>query len=195
MQPNPPNKAALFTLLAGGLLPVIAFTLVEQYYGPVGGAIAGIGFGLAEICWELWRNGKVQKITWLSNALVLVFGLFSLWENDGAFFKLQPAALLLVFAFLLLITSFTGKPFLVALAKKQNPLIPADAEAMMTRMNFRLGIFFIVLTLVSVHAAFYWTTVAWATLKGVGLPILLGFYMLGEFIWLRIARRRAKRLG
>lgn len=193
MSPAPSKKGAALSFLVGGLLPVVAFTVVEQFYGPIGGAIAGIVFGAGEICWELWRNGRVQKITWLSNLLVLVFGVLSLWESDGTFFKLQPAALLLIFAALLFGSSFLKRPFLTALAKKQNPTLPPEAEALLTRMNFRLGFVFLILTAISVYAAFYWSTVAWATLKGVGLPVLLAIYMAGEFIWLRIQRGRAKK--
>lgn len=187
------QRGSALAFLVGGLLPVIAFAVVEQFYGAVGGAIAGIVFGAGEICWELWRTRTVQKITWLSNALVLVFGILSLWEDNGAYFKLQPAALLLVFALLLFITSWLKRPFLTALAKKQNPSIPPDAEQLLNRMNFRLGFLFLFLTAISVHAAFYWSTAAWAILKGVGLPILLAIYMAGEFIWLRISRARAKK--
>lgn len=187
-----PRGAALGFLI-GGLLPVIAFAVVEQFYGAVGGAIAGIMFGAGEICWELWRTRAVQKITWISNALVLLFGLLSLWEDNGVYFKLQPAALLLVFAILLFVSGWLRRPFLTALAKKQNALLPPEAEQLLNRMNFRLGFLFLFLTALSVHAAFYWSTAAWAVLKGVGLPVLLVIYMAGEFIWLRIARARAKK--
>jgi intracellular septation protein A len=173
----------------------VAFAVVERFYGAIGGALAGIIFGAGEICWELWRTRSVQKITWLSNALVLVFGILSLWEDNGVYFKLQPAALLLVFALLLFTTSWLKKPFLTALAKKQNPALPPEAEALLNRMNFRLGFLFLFLTAISVHAAFYWSTAAWAILKGVGLPVLLAIYMAGEFIWLRISRARAKKMG
>lgn len=176
--------------MVGGLLPVIAFTVVEQWYGPMGGAIAGIVFGGGEICWEIWRTGRVQKITWISNLLVIAFGALSLWKSNGVFFKLQPAALLLLFTVLLFVTSFTKKPFLALLAQKQNPNLPPEALALLTGMNLRLGFLFLLLTAVSVHAAFYWSTVAWATLKGVGLPVLLGIYMLIEFGWLKYSRRK-----
>lgn len=181
-------KRPMLTFLVGGLLPVVAFTVVEQFYGPIGGAIAGIAFGLGEIAWELWSAGKVQNITWLSNFLVLVFGLAALWENNGTFFKLQPAALLLVFALILFGSSALKKPFLTELARKQNPGLPPEAEAILNGMNFRLGFVFLFLTALSVHAAFYWSTMAWATLKGVGLPVLLGIYMVAEFVWLRLRR-------
>lgn len=189
------KQPSKMTFLIGGLLPVIAFTLVEQFYGAIGGAIAGIVFGLGEIGWEYRRMGKVQNITWVSNGLVLVFGLLSLWEDNGVFFKLQPAALLLLFAFLLFGSSLMKKPFLSAMARKQNPHLPVEALAFIDKLNFRLGIFFLFLTALSVYAAFYWTTVAWAFLKGIGLPILLGAYILAEVAWMRIFRRSIPKGG
>ena len=40
---NPKAQAASFFF--AGLLPVIAFTLIEEYYGTVAGLIAGMVFG------------------------------------------------------------------------------------------------------------------------------------------------------
>ena len=184
------QRPSRMAFLVGGLLPVLAFAAVEQFYGAIGGAIAGIVFGLGEVTYEYWRFRKVQRITWVSNALVLVFGGLALWEDNGAFFKLQPAALLLIFAGLLFGSSFLKRPFLTALAKKQNPNIPPEVEAVLNGMNFRLGFFMLALTALSVHSAFYWSTAAWAFLKGIGLPILLGLYILAEMAWARWRKGR-----
>jgi intracellular septation protein len=182
-------KKQLRVLLIGGLLPVAAFALVEQFYGTMGGLIAGIIFGTGEIIYEYVRDKKVSGITLASNVLVLILGLVSLWEGSGVWFKLQPAVLLVAFAVLLFATSLTGKPFLLALALKQNPNLPDLAKTRISGMNFRLGFVFLAIAGLSVEAAIHWSTAAWATLKAVGVPVILVLYMVGEVLWVRLCRR------
>jgi intracellular septation protein len=184
------RKAAIRNFLLGGLLPVAAFVVVEQICGTIGGVIAGIVFGGGEIIWEFRRNGKVQGITWLSSGLVLVLGLASLWEGNGVFFKLQPAVFLLVFALIFLGTSALRRPFLAEMARKQNPDIPPEILARFHGINTRLGVFFLFLTALSVHSAFYWSTAAWAALKAAGLPALTALYVAAEVLWIRFSARR-----
>ena len=92
-QPGPAQqgRAALRSLLVAGLLPVIAFTVIEEVYGTVAGLIAGMVFGVGEIVYE-WRTmGKVQPMTWGGNGMLLVLGGISLLTKEGVWFKLQPS--------------------------------------------------------------------------------------------------------
>jgi len=184
------RNASIQSLVLGGMLPLLAFVVVEQVYGTMGGIIAGLVFGGAEIGWEIWKQGRVQGITLLSNALVLVLGLLSLWESNEVFFKLQPAIIMLVFSGIFLISSALGKHFLVAAARKQNPNFPANPLERLRGMNNRIGFLFFVLAGLSAYSAFSWSTAAWATLKAVGLPLILVLYILTEFFFTRILGRR-----
>ena len=184
------RSQVLRSLLLGGLLPVIAFTVAEQIYGIVGGLIAGVVFGVGEVIYELVRFRKVQGITIIGNLLVVGLGALSLLENDSSLFKLQPAILIFAFAGLLIGSSLLGKPFLVMLAKKQMPNAPEAAFQQMGAMNFRAGFCFIAIGLLSVEAAYHWSTAAWAALKGIGVPVIFGLYMLAEIL---IFRWRVKR--
>lgn len=176
--------------LLGGLLPVIVFAVVESLYGTEGGLIAGILFGIGEMLYEYRTHKRVQGITIASNALVVILGGLSLFEGTGVWFKMQPAILLAAFAVFLAVTSVLQKPFLVALAKKQNPNLPEAAIVVLTGLNFRISFVFLGLALVSVYAALYWTTAAWAILKGVGTPAVLVAYMVIEIVIIRILRAR-----
>src|SRR5512138_100394 len=97
--------------------------------------------GAGEIAWEKWRLGKVQGVTWASNFLVLLLGALSLYEDSGVFFKLQPAIFLVAFSFLCLGSSLIGRPFMLEMAKKQNPALPPEAWPKLGKINFRLGFF------------------------------------------------------
>ena len=64
--PDSKNKA-LRTLLLGGVLPVVAFTIIEETAGILWGLVAGMGFGVAEIIWEWRSRHRVETMTWASN--------------------------------------------------------------------------------------------------------------------------------
>lgn len=187
-----PRRAAIRNFLLGGVLPIAAFAVVEQIYGTIGGVIAGLVFGGGEILWEYFSQGKVQGITWFSNALILILGVVSLWEGDGLFFKLQPAVYMLIFAGILLGSSAIGKPFLLLAAQKQNSNIPRELERRFRGINTRLGVYCLLLTALSVYSAVYWSTAAWAALKAVGLPLLTLLYVGVEVVFIRLSARNRK---
>lgn len=173
----------MLLLLFGGILPVIAFTIVEEYYGVIWGTIAGMAFGIGEILYEKIKFKKVSGVTWFSNILVLVLGAASIYSTEGMWFKLQPATFLFCFATILFSSTIMRKPLLVAMAQKQNPNIPAPALEIMGAMNFRLSIVFYFLSALSTWAAISWSTEAWAFLKSVGVFIILFAYMGIEIIY------------
>lgn len=174
------------SLFFGGLLPIVAFTVIEEWKGPVWGTIVALIFGAGEIIYEWRRDGKVSAITWTSNAFIFVLGIVSIYTQEGLWFKLQPAFLVLIMALWLIVSSLRKTPLLVALAEKQNPNIPAEMKDFFGKINMRLGFFFLAMTALSVHAAFYWTTAEWAFLKGLGVPILMGVYMVIEIVIFRL---------
>lgn len=57
---NSKAKSQALALFFGGLLPVIAFTVIEEKYGTVAGLIAGIVFGLGEVLFETIKYKKVR---------------------------------------------------------------------------------------------------------------------------------------
>lgn len=183
---NPPNRTAtLRSFFIGGLLPIISFTLIEEYYGVVAGLIAAMIFGVGELSYEYFRYRKVERITLIGNGLIIGLGLISLWSTDGIWFKMQPAIFCAIFAAALFATSIMKKPLLVSLSRAQNPNLPDLAIQFLTSLNWRLGIFFLLQTGIGIWAAIYWSTAAWATLKGIGLPVFMIIYMLLEVLYFR----------
>ena len=89
--PTTNSKSQALGLFFGGLLPVIAFTVIEEKYGIIAGLIAGMFFGFGEILFEILKYKKVQTITWIGNGLLIGLGAISLFSTEGIWFKLQPA--------------------------------------------------------------------------------------------------------
>jgi len=179
------------SLLLAGIIPVILFTVVEEYYGTKWGLLCGMVFGGGEILYEKVKHGKVEAMTWGGNALLLVLGGVSLLTTDGIWFKLQPAVLEGVMAALLIGSVVVGKPFLQLMAEKQRLMPPAESPlhsrilAAYRGLTLRIGVFFLLHMGLAIWAALYWSTRAWALLKGVGFTGSLFVYVFAEAVILR----------
>ncbi|WP_255490224.1 inner membrane-spanning protein YciB [Bdellovibrio sp. KM01] len=190
MQQNSAKSKAMAVFFAG-LLPVIAFTVIEDQYGTIAGLIAGMVFGVGEICFELYKHKKVQKITWIGNGLLLVLGGVSLISDEGIWFKMQPAIMEAAFAIALWVSWYIKKPLIVVLAEQQGQKLPEFMKTRMSGMTFRMGIFFAAHAVLATWAALHWTSNAWALLKGVGLTVSLIVYMLLEVLYIRRSAMKA----
>lgn len=186
MNSTPTPKKQALALFFGGLLPVIAFTLIEEKYGTIAGLIAGMVFGAGEIIYEIIKYKKVSTITWIGNGMLLGLGAISLVSSEGIWFKLQPAILEFGFFIFLLGSWIMKKPFMQMMIEKQNPTAPEFLKQRMSGMTFRLSFFFLAHAVLATWAAFKWSSEAWALLKGVGLTVSMIVYMVGEVVWARL---------
>lgn len=170
------------SFIFGGLLPIVAFTVIEELYGPIWGTIVAMIFGLGELAYEKIKLKKISKLTLFSNLLIFILGGVSIFFQEGIWFKLQPAILEVFMAFFLWGTTFSKTPFLAEMAFKQNPNLPLAMRPFLEGVNWRLGIFFFIQSLLAVWAAFAWSTTAWAFLKGIGLTVSMILYMVIEML-------------
>lgn len=175
----PSNKLVLLS----GILPLIVYTVVEEVYGTYWGLIAGLVLGVVEIVAEKVLYKKISTVTWIVNALVIGLGCVSLYMNDGIWFKLQPAFAEFIMVVILWGSLMLKKPFLREMAFKQNPDIPEHMLDFFSNITFRLGIFFLIHCALAIWAAFEWSTVNWALLKGVGLTVSSVIYLAIEMWW------------
>lgn len=187
-----PKKQAMSSLFFGGLLPVIAFTLIEDRYGVLWGVVAGMVFGVGEMSLEWLRERKVSAITLGGNLFILVLGGISLLTQEGVWFKLQPAIMEGVFAAGLFISWFMKKPLLLWMMEKQRGEVPAPLREAFPGMTFRMGVFFLIHTVLATWAALKWSTQSWALLKGVGFTLSFVLYMAVEIL---LIRRRLRQRG
>ena len=183
--PAPSNKLVMLS----GILPLVVYTIVEEVYGTYWGLIAGLILGVAEIVVEKLLYKKVSTMTWVVNAMVIGLGCVSLYMNDGIWFKLQPAFAELLMVIILWGSLILKKPFLREMALKQNPQIPRHMLDFFSHITFRLGIFFLAHCILAVWAAYEWTTVNWALLKGIGLTVSAIAYLAIE-MWLFLKTKR-----
>lgn len=178
-------KSQATSLFFAGLLPVIAFTLIEEYYGTFAGLVAGMVFGAGEITYELVRYKKVQKMTWIGNGLLLTLGSLSLISAEGIWFKLQPALMEGALALIMWGSILVGKPLLSYLAEQQGYAIPPSTKQRMRGLTFRVGLFLAFHAGLASWAAVSWSSSSWALLKGVGFTLSFILYLVLEGLYLR----------
>jgi intracellular septation protein len=179
-------------ILLSGFLPLIVYTVVEELYGIYWGLIAGLVLGVIEIVVEKILTKKVSTITWIVNLMVIGLGCVALYMNDGIWFKLQPAFAELLMVFILWGSIIIKKPFLKEMASKQMPDLPAPMLDFFGQITFRLGIFFLIHAALATWAAFEWSTINWALLKGVGLTVSFLLYLAIE-MWFFIKKGPIKK--
>ena len=174
-------------ILLAGVIPLVAYTVIEDRYGVVWGLVAGMVFGVGEIIWELITQKRVDPMTWGGNGLLLILGGVSLFTEEGIWFKLQPSLMEAAMALVLIATNILGRPLLLGIMAKQG-LKPEKGSLVyghLSGMNFRMGLFFGFHAVLAAWAAFHWSTAAWAILKGVGFTLSMVVYMVVETLVLR----------
>ncbi|MCB0418369.1 MAG: septation protein IspZ [Bdellovibrionaceae bacterium] len=191
-----PSQKPIRSLILGGVIPVIAFTIVEEYFGILWGVVAGMVFAVGEILVEWRKQKRVSPITWGGGVLILLLGGVSLATQEGVWFKLQPALLEGVFGVVLAVSCLMNKPLLVVMAKEQGMFtrLPPALEPVFRQrfygLTWRLSLFFFLHTALATYAALNWSTRDWALLKGVGFTASFVVYMIAE-VW--ILRKRVSR--
>ena len=191
MRPLNSNHSATRSLIMGGILPVVAFALVEEWFGTSIGLVMGMLCGIGEIIVEKIKDGGVSSVTWIGNALLLLLGGLSLFTSQGIWFKLQPTILETISAVIFIGSVILCRPFLSLFAEKQNlltslsPKMTPIIQKYFRGMTLRLGVFFLLHAIISSFAAFYWSTKIWALLKGIGFSVSLLAYLVIEGICLR----------
>ena len=188
------------------LFPVILFFATFKYYGsdPEGAAaLVGSLLGssvldvkqapillatvvvivatMAQIAWVHFRHGKVDKMLWVSLALVTVFGGLTLIFQDETFIKWKPTMLYWVFA---------ASMIFAALVLKKNPIKAMLGEQLTlpdpvwNKVNLSWTAFFAFMGALNLIVAFNFSTDTWVNFKlfgGMGLMLL---FVLGQGLML-----------
>ena len=188
------------------LFPVILFFATFKYYGsdPEGAAaLVGSLLGsavldvkqapillatvvvivatMAQIAWVHFRHGKVDKMLWVSLALVTVFGGMTLIFQDETFIKWKPTILYWVFA---------ASMIFAALVLKKNPIKAMLGEQLTlpdpvwNKVNLSWTAFFAFMGALNLIVAFNFSTDTWVDFKlfgGMGLMLL---FVLGQGLML-----------
>ncbi len=160
-------------LVAGLLGAATGMAAVSVEQAPILLATAvAIVATVAQVGWLLARGRKVDRMLWISLAIIVVMGGATLWLRDATFIKWKPTVLYWAFAAVLLGAELLlGRNLIRAMMEKQLAL----PDAVWARLNLSWAAFFVVMGAINLFVAYRFSESTWVNFKlfgGIGLMVL-----------------------
>ena len=154
----------------------ISFKLIDIYVA------TGLAILTTVIMMALMRvfGKQIEKIQWISLALIVVFGGATIVLQDEQFIKLKPSLLYVIFCFGLLIPQFFGKILIKSLMEKHLTL----PMPVWIKLNTLWACFFGFLSILNFWVASNFSTDFWVNFKLFGMLGLTITFTLIQAIWL-----------
>lgn len=173
------KKSNHFFLIS--FLPAILYWYLEANYPVKIALIGGITLSVVEIVFEKLYSGHVHQLSKFNFFLIAALGGFSLMEEDGIWFKLQPALSLWAVAFYMLTRILRGESFMKEMMSEAKPDALLLPDLVFKSMDRNIVILFIVYGLWMGALALWGSTSLWVFSKTAGLFIVMGIYMPFQF--------------
>ncbi|WP_372371480.1 inner membrane-spanning protein YciB [Candidatus Uabimicrobium sp. HlEnr_7] len=188
---QPSGSSAMFNIFYS-MIPLLGFWLIEKYYGLQAGIIAAIVLSFIEVAWVYYREKRLEPFAVWSAVLIVLMGVISWITESATLILLKPAIFEGIFAVIFLFSSFIGKPFMEIMAQKQlkGQNITAFHSMYFKGLNFRIGVFFLIHTILTVYAALYLSKDAWFFVKGILFYMMFFVFFAFEFVYSRLKAKR-----
>ncbi len=122
----------------------------------------------------------VEKMLWISLAVIVVFGGLTLYLRNELFIKWKPTILYWIFAAILLYGNATRRNFIRLLMKAQFEM---PERAWRVVQNLWIG-FFVLIGLVNLAVAYLMSTEAWVNFKLFGLLGLTFIFTIAVVLYM-----------
>lgn len=136
---------------------------------------------IGQIAWVWARHRKVDKMLWISLAIIVVLGGATLFFHNPTFIKWKPTALYWLFAAILLGAAILFRRNLIRSMLESQVRLP---EGIWNRLNWAWSLFFVFMGALNLYVAYHFSESAWVNFKmfgGMGLMLLFvlaqGFYL------------------
>jgi len=127
------------------------------------------------------RHGKVDRMLWISLAIIAVLGGATLLFHDATFIKWKPTALYWLFGLVLLMAKLLfQRNFMRSLLENQIKL----PETIWTRVNLSWALFFIALGGLNLYVAFNFSRDTWVDFKLFGCTALVFVFAIAQGLYL-----------
>jgi intracellular septation protein len=160
---NKPKKSNNFFLIS--FLPAILYWYLESQYPVKTALIGGIALSVAEILFEKFYSGHVHQLSKFNFFLIIALGGFSLMEENGIWFKLQPSL---------------------------SPDAAHPPDFIMKSMERNMVIMFVCYGILMGVLAVWFPTSVWAFFKTAGLFVVMGIFMVVQMVLNKRAIQKAR---
>ncbi len=132
---------------------------------------------LVQIAITLSMRKKVDTMLWVTFGLITLLGGATIWFHDPTFIKWKPSVLDWAMALGLWVSQvFFGKNLLQTLVGAQLDL----PREVWRKLNFAWIAFFVLMGVLNLYVAHYYSTSTWATFKVFGLTGLMLVFMVAQ---------------
>ncbi len=159
------------------LFPIILFFAAYKFYGIFTATAVAIAATFVQIGWVWFRHRQVDKMLWISLAIITVFGGATLLLHDETFIKWKPTVLYWLFASVLLISQIAFRKNLIKAMMGKQMALP---ENIWHRLNLGWASFFTVVGFINLYVAFNFSTDIWVNFKLFGILGLMLVFILGQ---------------
>lgn len=154
------------------LLFFIAYKVADIYWA-TGVAIAS---SLVQVGYMWLRHRRVEKMHWITLALIAVFGGLTLFLQDETFIKWKPTVLNWLFAVVFLGSQFIGKKNIAERMLGGNVTLEAHQWQ---HVNLSWVVFFILLGAANLYVMYNFDTDTWVNFKLFGMMgLTIAFVLL-----------------
>lgn len=138
--------------------PLLVFLGVYKLYspnepGPLGeiaavvrGTVAFMVAAVIALAFSRWKFGRVSPMLWLSTALIVVFGLLTVWLRDERFIQIKPTVIYMLFGIALLVGWWRGRALLQVLLEAA---FEGVDRAGWLKLSRNWGLFFLLLAAIN----------------------------------------------
>jgi intracellular septation protein len=134
---------------------------------------------LAQVAWLKARGRKVDKMLWVSLALVVVLGGLTIWFHNETFIKWKPSVLYWVTGLAFWLGPLVAGRNLLRLLLGEQLTLP---DRVWQRLNFAWVAFFATMGLLNLWVAYTFSTDTWVNFKLFGsLGLMLAFTVAQGF--------------
>ncbi len=169
-----------------GLMPLVAFVLVDMFAGLRWGVVIAIILALVMFFWSYFYFGVVDSTTIADACLILILGLVTLKMNNAIFFKFQPVVVGVLFAAYFMYFQLFKDPVFVRMLPMMAPFLPEETREIIkeplvlkrfAEFSAHMIFVFLIHAVLVAYCALKRSNLAWLLMRGLGIYIIMLFVM------------------
>lgn len=164
------------------LLPFMNLTIGNAKDAIYLATLTAILATLLQVAYSALMHKKVDKMTWVTLGLLIVFGGATLFLKDPLFIKWKPTAINWLFALAFLGSQFIGSKPLVQ--RMMSQAVELSSDDVWRRLNMLWVGFFFVSGLANIYVAFSFSEEIWVDFKLFGMLGLTIVFIIGQAFYL-----------
>lgn len=171
--------------VAFDLFPVVLFFVAFKLQGIYFATAIAIAATFLQIGWVWFRHRQVDRMLWVSLAVITVFGGATLIFHDETFIKWKPSVLYWLFGGALLVAQSLFRTNLIRGLMGREIKLP---EGVWNTVNLTWVAFFALMGVLNLVVAYHFDTDTWVNFKvfgGIGLTlafVLIQAFALARFM-------------